>query len=118
MFEEVKPEEFPNFREGHRGRVSYPIVKGFMESGYRVAKLDRSGMNRSAGGLKGLLSYYCGKHHYPIKFLTRQGELYFVRLDINEDGTPNPDWEKEQLPPDDTDEGIPSMSPAEIDSHE
>lgn len=109
LFTPVKPEELPNFREAHRGRVSFPILKSFMESGHPIAKLNRAGMGRSAGGLKALLQWYARGHKLPIKFVTRQGELYLIRKDFDEEGKPIPDWKPEDdLPPEADD--VPALT--------
>lgn len=87
-FEEVDPNEIPNFREGHRGRVSYPILKSFLETGMSVAKLDRTGMQQSLQSLNSSLGAYIRNHELPVKLFTRGGEIYLMRLDTGEDGQP------------------------------
>jgi hypothetical protein len=87
-FEEVDPNEIPNFREGHRGRVSYPILKSFLETGITVAKLDRTGMQQSLQSLNSSLGAYVRSHKLPIKLFTRGGEIYLMRLDTDDEGNP------------------------------
>lgn len=97
---DVNPEEIPNFREGRRGRVSFPILKMFLESGKYVAMLDRTGIDRTLNSLQAGLSGYVKAHNLPIKIMTRNGQIYLLRLDINEDGSPNEEWGKtEEAPP-------------------
>lgn len=99
-FEAVSLEEFPNAREAHRGRISGPILKGFLESMLPAAKLDRTDVGRTANHLKMLLGHHIKNRGLPIKLVTRQGELYFIRLDIGQDGQPgDPEWKPEGLLP-------------------
>lgn len=100
----VSADELPNFREGRRGRISYPICKGFLESGHLIAKLDRTDLGKTANHLKMLLGWYVKGHKLPIKLVTRMGELYMVRTDVK-DGKIDPNWKWEdtlpQAPPED-----------------
>lgn len=98
-FEPVAPEDIPNFRESHRGRVSYPIVKSFLETNIVVAKLDRTGMQNSMQSLSSCLTSYIRNHDLPIKLFTRQGQLYLMRTDLNEDGSPKIEEEVEDTRP-------------------
>lgn len=91
-FREVDPTEIPNMRESHRGRVSYPILKGFLETGFLTAELDRTGMQQSYQSLYSSLSSYIRNHDMPIKLFSRKGELYLMRLDIDEEGNEIPNW--------------------------
>lgn len=92
-FVEVDPEEIQNVKSGHRGRVSYPILKGFLETGHYVVKLDRTGMQQSFQGLYSCLNAYIRNHKMPIKMFTRQREIYLMRLDIDAEGNKIEDWE-------------------------
>ena len=89
----VEPDEVPNLREGHRGRVSYPIIKSFLETGYEIAKLDRTGMQQSAQSLMACLRYYINAHNMPIKMFQRAGEIYLARTDLDD-----PEVETEPVP--------------------
>lgn len=82
----VAPEEVPNLREGRRGRVSYPILKAFLESNMPLAKLDRTGMSQSLQALSMTLNQYVRTHDLPIQMFTRSGEIYLARTDVDEDG--------------------------------
>lgn len=88
----VDPNEVSELCSRARGRVSYPILKMFMESNMPVAKLDRTGVQQSLQSLYCSLNTYAKNHDMPIKTISRGGELYLLRLDINADGKPNPDW--------------------------
>lgn len=94
-FIDVAPEDIPNLREGRRGRVSYPITKSFLESGKLVAQLDRTGIQQSLQSLQSCLNSYIRNHGLPIKMFTRRGEIYFARLDLDDNGQPIEDWAKE-----------------------
>lgn len=97
-FLDVDPDEVPNLREPHRGRISYPLLKQFMELNAPLKKLDRTGIVGRNGEPKTLMSLtaslqsYIKLHGLPVSIFTRTGELYFVRLDLNDDGSPNPDY--------------------------
>jgi len=88
----VDPAKIPDLQSTSRGRVSYPILKQFMESGLPVALLDRTGVQQSLAGLYSCLNSYAKNHDLPVKVLSRSGQLYLVRLDIDGDGKPNPNW--------------------------
>lgn len=85
-FVPVSPEEVPNIREGRRGRVSYPILKSFLETGVVLARLDRTGMQQSAQSLNMCLNQYIRNHDLPIEMFTRSGEIYLGRTDLDDDG--------------------------------
>jgi hypothetical protein len=82
----VDPDEVPNFREGRRGRVSYPILKSFLETNLTVAKLDRTGMQNSMQSLSSCLNSYIRSHDIPVRIFQRSGEMYLARTDIDENG--------------------------------
>jgi hypothetical protein len=84
-FVPVDPDDVPNFRESRRGRVSYPILKSFLETGMVMAKLDRTGIQQSLQSLNSSLGAYIRNHNLPIKMFTRRGEIYLARTDINEE---------------------------------
>ncbi len=91
-FIEIDPSEIPNLREAHRGRVSYPILKGFLETGFFLTQLDRTGLQQSQQSLYSSLSAYIRSHDMPIKLFSRKGELFLVRLDIDENKEPIENW--------------------------
>lgn len=82
----VDPEEVPNLREGRRGRVSYPILKAFLESNMPLARLDRTGMAQSLQALSMTLNQYVRTHDLPIQMFTRSGEIYLARTDVDDNG--------------------------------
>ncbi len=87
----VAPDEIPNFRESHRGRVSYPLLKTFLETGLVVAQLDRTGIQQGLQSLNSCLGAYIRSHNLPIRIFNRQGEIYAARTDVDEEtGLPNP----------------------------
>lgn len=87
-FIDVDPEDVPNIRESHRGRVSYPILKSFMETGKTLVMLDRTGMQNSLQSLTSCLTSYIRNHELPIKLFMRRGELYLCRMDLDDKGNP------------------------------
>lgn len=85
QFIPVSPEEIDsiNLREGHRGRVSYPILKSFMELGEPMCQLDRTGMQQSLQSLSSSLGAYIRSHNLPIKLFMRRGQIFLARTDID-----------------------------------
>src|SRR5262245_63970414 len=86
QFIPVAPEDIPNFKESHRGRVSYPILKSFLETQMLVAQLDRTGMQNSMMALTSCLNSYIKNHNLPVRVFQRSGELYLMRTDVDDDG--------------------------------
>jgi len=79
----VNPDDFPDIREGRRGRVSYPLLKSFLETNERLVMVDRTGMQQSMQGLTSCLGSYIRSHGLPIKLITRSGQIYLARTDID-----------------------------------
>lgn len=79
----VDPKDFPEFREGRRGRVSYPLLKSFLETAMPLAMLDRTGMQQSLQSLTSSIGAYIRSHNLPIKLLTRSGQIYLARTDVD-----------------------------------
>lgn len=92
-FTQIDATEIDNMRTGRRGRVSYPILKGFLETGFFLAQLDRTGLQQSMQSLSSSLNAYIKSHEMPIKMFQRTGELYLMRLDIDENGVEIPNWQ-------------------------
>lgn len=90
------PDEIDNSRAGPRGRVSYPILKAFMETGYFISMLDLSEEKRKPQTMYALLTSYISNHELPIKAFMRGGQLHLMRLDLDEDGNKIENW-KDQL---------------------
>ena len=86
QFISVDPKDIPNIRDSHRGRVSYPILKSFLETNMSLAQLDRTGLQQSLMGLNSCLNSYIKSHDLPIKIFNRKGEIYLCRTDIDDDG--------------------------------
>jgi hypothetical protein len=89
-WEAIDLNEIPNFREGHRGRVSYPLLKSFLESGLPIGKLDRQGIQQTLLTLNSCLNAYIQSHNLPIKIFQRGGEIFAARTDLDPQGKPNP----------------------------
>jgi hypothetical protein len=90
-FVKVDPHEAQDLltREAiHRGRVSYPLLKSFLECKMFLARLDKEGLGQKSYVLTASLRAYAKSHNLPVEVFTRQGEVYFRRLDIDEDGKP------------------------------
>lgn len=83
--EPVEGDVFKQLRSrGPRGRVSYPILQMFLDSGYSAARLDREELDKSVTSLASTLSAGIKRHNFPIKVKTRAGEIYLVRTDTPE----------------------------------
>ncbi len=95
-FKEVDPSELDNIRRGRRGRVSYPILKGFLETNFFLAELDTTGMQQSKQSLTSSLSAYIRSHDLPIKLFQRAGKIMLMRLDIDENGETIEDWKQQE----------------------
>jgi hypothetical protein len=89
-FIDVDPDLIPNMRTPHRGRVSYPILKTFLETGKVVAQLDRTGIQQSFQSLYSSVSAYIRNHELPINLFSREGEIYLARTDLDENGNVKP----------------------------
>jgi hypothetical protein len=72
----------------HRGRVSYPIVQAFLESGAKLAEVDASDHPKPVN-LSQTLRAYCINHNLKCRVINRQGRIYLVKLTDEE-------WEDEQ----------------------
>lgn len=97
----VDPSEVNNLREGTRGRVSYPILKGFLESDAYLMNVELGPDERTPSSMCGLLKLYLQRHPMPVKPFTRSGKLYLVRLDIDENGKAIKNWEQKLVDRDD-----------------
>ena len=92
----VDPSEVSTDRLGRRGRVIYPIIKQFLEMNRKLCKMDASEMEREPSSLRAGLHSYITKHRLPIKVFSAAGEMYLMRLDIDNDGEPIPDWQEKE----------------------
>jgi len=93
-FIDVDPKDINTNREGRRGRVSYPILKTFLETRKKCVIIDRTGMQQSFQALYSMLGSYIKSHNLPIKLFSSRGDLYLMRLDIDDEGKEIPDWKK------------------------
>jgi hypothetical protein len=112
-FNQVGAEDIPNIRQGRRGRVSYPIIKGFLETGYFLAELDLTGVQQSQTALRSSITAYISSHDMPIKVFSRQGKMYMMRLDIDENGKEIENWQANQDGDSATAEAVP-VDPKEV----
>ena len=96
-FVDINPADIDTTRSGRRGRVSYPIVKAFMERQTKVSKLDLTGLHKNPTYLRSVLTAYCKSHDMPIKLFAANGELHMMRLDLDNDNQPIPGWKPEML---------------------
>lgn len=95
-FTPVDPRDIPNLRDSRRGRVSYPILKSFLETGELAAKLETAGVQQTKQSLMSSLTAYCRNHKLPIRLVSRGGDLFLVRLDVNPDTNElDPNWTPE-----------------------
>lgn len=85
-FIDVDPSEVPNFRDSRRGRVSYPILKTFMETGKPLAQLDRTGIPQGIQSLMSSMHTYIKSHRLPLRVFQRRGQIYLMRTDIDDAG--------------------------------
>lgn len=108
-------------REGRRGRVSYPILKAFMESGQICVKIDPASTNKNQQYLRAVLTSYVKSHQLPVKLFSQSGELHLMRIDLDATGKIDPTW-KPQNPDDMASEGAPGerfeMTPVLISNDE
>jgi hypothetical protein len=96
-FIDVSPDEIDNIRQGRRGRVSYPLLKGFLETGKYLVQVDLTGIQQSMTTLTSSLNTYVRNHELPIKIFQRNGKLYLMRLDVDREGNQNPHWQEDAL---------------------
>jgi len=60
---------------GMRGRISYPIIKMFMESGLDVARIEPS-EGQTITSLMASLKHYIQAHNMPLEVLKRRNSVY------------------------------------------
>ena len=61
-FIDIDPKDVDTTRLGRRGRISYPILKAFMERNSKISKLDCSGLTQNRTYLRSVLSAYQDIH--------------------------------------------------------
>lgn len=84
-FVDIDPKDIDTSRQGRRGRVSYPILKAFMERQTKVSKLDLTGLGKNPTYLRSVLTSYVRSHEMPIKVFSANGDLHLMRLDLDND---------------------------------
>ena len=94
-FEEVKPEDIPTTVGGRRGKVCYPLVKMFLDSNVKCSKLDKEDMKRTNQSIYTGLKMYVKNHDLAIKVFMAGGEIYFMRLDMDNEGNIIENWKEE-----------------------
>lgn len=87
-FVEVNPADINTDRLGRRGRVSYPLLKAFLEANIKVGKLDLTGVSQNPNYLRSVLHSYIKSHKLPVKLFSAAGDLHLMRLDLDNDGKP------------------------------
>lgn len=92
----VAPKDIPTTREGRRGRVSYPLLKSFLEANIRCAKLDLTGLGKNPAYLRSVLYSYIRNHKLPIRIFASSGDMYMLRLDMDDEGNVDPKWSYEE----------------------
>lgn len=94
-FVDIDPKDIDTTRMGRRGRVSYPILKAFMERTSKVSRLDCTGLSQNRTYLRSVLSAYIKSHNMPIKIFTADGEIHLMRLDLDVNSKPIP-WSPDE----------------------
>lgn len=87
-FIDIDPKDIDTTRLGRRGRVSYPILKAFMERNHKVSKLDCTGLSQNRTYLRSVLTAYIKSHEMPIKIFSADGEIHLMRLDLDINNEP------------------------------
>lgn len=88
MFTQVDPADLNTDRLGRRGRVSYPILKAFMEANIKCAKPNIDELGKNPAYLRSVLTSYINSHNLPIKLFSAGGVLHLMRTDLDNDGKP------------------------------
>lgn len=91
---DVDPNELDMVREGRKGRMCYPIVKTFLDSGKVLVKLDISETGKTFNSLYTSLNGYCNNHDVPVKVFSKNQEIYLMRLDRDKDGNEIANWKE------------------------
>lgn len=87
-FVDIDPADIDTERAGRRGRVSYPILKAFMERNTKVSKLDVSDLDKNPTYLRSVLQSYIRSHSMPIRIFSANGDIHLMRLDLDNDNQP------------------------------
>jgi hypothetical protein len=84
--------------------MSYPILKAFLESNKFIVQFDPESIGKTVNSLGSSLSSYAKSHELPVKAFQRDGKLYLLRLDMDEDGNSIEDWKDEVYGDDEEDD--------------
>lgn len=114
-FVQVDPAEINTDRLGRRGRVSYPLMKSFMEANIKVAKLDLTGLNKNPQYLRSVLTSYIKSHKLPVKLFAAAGDIHLMRLDLDNDGNLIEGYEPEMATTEGNQGAERDLEPMEID---
>jgi len=68
-----------------------------MEANLKMAKLDLTGLEKNPEYLRSVLNSYIKNHKLPIKIFSAQGEMYLMRLDIDNDGKLIENWQAQEV---------------------
>jgi len=103
QFDDVDLEEFEQLQMNarNRGRVSWPILKTFLETGKFLARLDRKELGargKDVQKLESLLKSYVKNHGLKVNVIKLKGEIYLQRTDIDKDGNKVEIPEEEENP--------------------
>lgn len=113
----VDPADVEKFSVGRRGGFCSSLLKEFLESNSPCSKLERGDTVRTLISMSASLSMYIRSRDLPVKVMQRQGEIYLVRMDLNADGTKNPDYRPKNAPADGKG-GAPEIGAPEIEAPE
>lgn len=94
-FIDINPADIDTARSGRRGRVSYPIIKAFMERNVKVSKIDPASHDKNPQYLRSVLTSYIRTHNMPIKLFSANGDLHLMRLDLDNNGNKIERWQEE-----------------------
>lgn len=118
-FIDIDPSEIDTSRSGRRGRVSYPIIKGFMERNVKVSKLDPESLgDKNPQYLRSVLTSYIKTHNMPIKLFAAGGDLHLMRLDLNNGGTPIVGYKNEERATEGAAGHLRDQTPVPLDASE
>ncbi len=80
----VNPADLDTTRLGRRGRISYPLLKQFLEMNQKLCKIDMTGLDKNPAYLRSVLQSYITSHNLPIKIFSVHGDLHLMKLDEEE----------------------------------
>ena len=103
-FIDLDPREAKHIQRSRHGRMSYPILKAFLESNKFIVQFDPESIGKTVNSLGPSLSSYAKSHELPVKAFQRDSKLYLLRLDIDEDGNVIEDWMAQEYGIDDDDD--------------